>query len=264
MASTVFEIPHSEYVIVLTDKDDAGRRFPFYLFFTVLIFFSCADFSAVKGERELLRPIRRMSKKLSARGPVKFVNDATKSEIINSLDIDEYFLIEQGITGVVPIPANGIEQTITTRYTLADGNDVAAQYMLEYFENLGYPEVFLQAFTQGGKRTHNIVAIKPGTTKPDEIVLVGAHMDSTSQSPSQNAPGCIDNGSGTAGTMTVAKAFANVTSARTIYFVLFSAEEQGLIGSEYFCEVATDEGLDIVAALTMDMIGYSNEFVGMS
>jgi Zn-dependent M28 family amino/carboxypeptidase len=97
--------------------------------------------------------------------------------------------------------------------------------------------------------------------------------------------------------MVTARAFANVTTDRTIYFMLFSAEEQGLIGSEVFVEEYYESGeyvavgggvgtracrlteggaracmrvrvcaclsLDIVSALTMDMIGYSNRYEGV-
>jgi len=169
----------------------------------------------------------------------------------------------EGLSGVKPITVGGSTYTLNSRYTLAEGNDNAAQWIAQYFRSVGLTEVILQPFTYSGKRTNNIIAIKRGSTNPREIVVIGAHMDSTSQSPSTLAPGCIDNGSGTVAVMLAAKAMANITSDRTIYYVLFSAEEQGLIGSEYFVDEADSDGLNIVAALTMDMIGYSNRYYGV-
>jgi len=105
------------------------------------------------------------------------------------------------LTGEEPAPVGGSEVTINTRYTLSPQNAQAAQYILEYLQAAGYEDVFYHEFRYSSTTTQNIVAVKLGATYPDEIVVYGAHMDSTSGSPTTSAPGCIDNGSGTGGTL---------------------------------------------------------------
>ena len=72
----------------------------------------------------------------------------------------------------------------------------------------------------------------------------------------------MDNGSGTVGVMALAKIFSQFSFARTIEYIAFGAEEQGLHGSAHYVAQAQAAGEDIVCALTMDMIGYSNRYFG--
>jgi len=61
----------------------------------------------------------------------------------------------------------------------------------------------------------------------------------------------------------MAKAFANVTTDRTIHFILFGAEEQGLVGSNYYVAQMDSNNYNVVYSLVMDMIGYSNQYTGV-
>lgn len=82
---------------------------------------------------------------------------------------------------------------------------------------------------QGGPYdSYNVVAEIPGSGKPDEFVVVGAHLDSWGLGTGAN-----DNGCNVAMIMDVARQFARlgIKPLRTIRFVLFNGEEQGLIGS---------------------------------
>jgi carboxypeptidase Q len=74
----------------------------------------------------------------------------------------------------------------------------------------------------------NVIAEIPGTTKPDEIVMVGGHIDSWSF-----ATGATDNGAGTAVAMEVVRILKalNLKMDRTVRVGLWSGEEQGLLGS---------------------------------
>lgn len=143
--------------------------------------------------------------------------------------------------------------------------------LLQVFELLGYQSI-VQPFTFNGIETHNVIAIKPGTgPNRNEVVVFGAHMDSTSPKPTTIAPGAIDNGSGTAAVMLAAQAMANVKTDRTVHFVLFGAEEHGLIGSRYYVSQLSEAGVPgdsageqtVTKALVMDMIGYSDKYFGV-
>lgn len=93
-------------------------------------------------------------------------------------------------------------------------------------------------FRKGPIKQHNVVADIRGTEFPDEYVIVQAHIDSW-----DGAEGAADNGTGTSITMEVARLMmeAGVKPRRTIRFVLYSGEEQGLFGSEGYVDTHTDE-----------------------
>jgi Zn-dependent M28 family amino/carboxypeptidase len=83
-------------------------------------------------------------------------------------------------------------------------------------------------FKKGPIKLYNVVAEIPGTEKPDECVIVGGHIDSWDL-----ASGATDNATGVATTMEAARILCAVGAKpkRTIRFILWSGEEQGLLGS---------------------------------
>ncbi len=105
-----------------------------------------------------------------------------------------------------------------------------------------------------GGRLVNIVGVKWGNVT-DEFIVVGAHYDVTDGA----VEGAYDDGSGTIIVQKLAEAFANVPTHRTILFVQFDGEEQGLRGSRNMVEAWTNGAwhLDgtIVAMLDFDMVG---------
>ena len=102
----------------------------------------------------------------------------------------------------------------------------------------------------------NVVATLPGTVNPDEIYVICAHYDDTSQIPDTYAPGADDNGTGTIAALEAARVLCNTRLESTVKFVAFSREEQGLVGSNAYAMEAYQDGDSIVAALNFDMIGY--------
>jgi len=85
---------------------------------------------------------------------------------------------------------------------------------------------------------YNTVAEIRGTEKPDEIVILGAHLDSWDL-----ATGSTDNGTGSMAVLEAARALAklNLKLKRTIRFVLFTGEEQGLVGSKEYVKAHKNE-----------------------
>ncbi|HSJ53025.1 MAG TPA: M28 family peptidase, partial [Anaerolineae bacterium] len=72
------------------------------------------------------------------------------------------------------------------------------------------------------------------------------------------APGADDNASGALAVMTAADLLAGHTFDRTLRFLLFTGEEQGLVGSAAYAQDSKDAGEDVVAVLNMDMIGWDD------
>ena len=106
----------------------------------------------------------------------------------------------------------------------------------------------------------NVIGERRGSEKPDEIVIIGGHMDSVSERPLTNAPGAEDNASGTASALAAAAAFKNISFKRTVRYIAFGGEEEGLFGSTAYAEYCAQKGEKIVAFLNADMVSYDEEY----
>ncbi|MBX3390197.1 MAG: M28 family peptidase [Phycisphaeraceae bacterium] len=131
----------------------------------------------------------------------------------------------------------------------------SAAFLKSELDSFGY-RVVDHSFPSRGSPAPNLEAELRGTTLPDEIVIVGAHFDSY-----QGTPGADDNASGVAGVLALAKAFAARPQNRTIRFVLFPNEEppafqQADMGSLVYAKACRAAGDNIVAMLSLEMLGY--------
>lgn len=97
--------------------------------------------------------------------------------------------------------------------------------------------------------THNVVAEIRGRERPDEWVILGAHLDSW-----DFGTGAQDNGAGVAQVLEAARAIAAMPQPprRSIRFALWGGEEQGLLGSEAYARAHAPEMKTCVAALNTD------------
>ena len=143
--------------------------------------------------------------------------------------------------------------------------DLARDWLATEFGALGLT-VSTPSFTVSGTpntQIENVVGTLTGTSLPDEWILVGAHYDSRNTSASNTtnpSPGAEDNASGCAAVLEMARVMADLKPKRTLKFVCFAGEEQGLIGSEAYAAslVSSGELGKIKLAVIMDMIGYSS------
>jgi hypothetical protein len=119
-----------------------------------------------------------------------------------------------------------------------------------------------------GKRVpqKNVYAVLKGTKRPKEAVVFGAHYDSLNlrgAGPNAVAPGANDNGSGTAAVLEAFRILASRPQERTIIFVCFSSEEQGLIGARHFAEwLKEKKEYDVVGMLNNDIVGGAKDDEG--
>jgi len=159
------------------------------------------------------------------------------------------------ISGAVSFMHNGNPHTVSTRYYSSADKTLVGEYLHDKLASYGYAVAF-DHFQHSGSPCRNLVATKMGTTWPDEYVVVGAHYDSTSEQPGSLAPGAEDNGSGSCLAMEIARMAATLEFDRSVQFVLFDAEEQGLVGSQHFVNDAVGTGRVIVSAIIADMVTY--------
>ena len=109
------------------------------------------------------------------------------------------------------------------------------------------------------RETHNLIADWPGRTRnDDQVVVVGAHLDSVPE-----GPGINDNGTGVAGILEIAEQMAATGYTkklqRPVRFAFWGAEELGLVGSPYYVDTLSDANrAKLYANLNFDMLGSPN------
>jgi hypothetical protein len=105
----------------------------------------------------------------------------------------------------------------------------------------------------GTYTTTNVIA-QTTSGDPDNVIVVGAHLDSVGV-----GPGINDNGSGSAVILEIAEQMTKVKPRNQVRFIWFGAEESGLLGSEaYIASLSVDERAQIAAMLNFDMVGSPN------
>ena len=123
-----------------------------------------------------------------------------------------------------------------------------------------YQRIPKHYFSKKSPASQNVVAYIEGSEKPEEVVIVSAHLDHLGNSDGLTYFGADDNASGTAALMEMAKAFALAKEdghgpKRTILFLHFTAEETGLLGSSYYVKHPIYALENTVVDLNIDMIG---------
>ena len=163
---------------------------------------------------------------------------------------------------------NITEQLTQYRRMVGMEDNKAAAYIKEKMEEYGL-DAHLEAFsfetiTMGtGKKagmkinitTSNVIGIKEGAS--DQIIIIGAHYDTSCP----DCPGADDNAGGVAVMLEVARELQNESFNRTLYFVAFSGEEFGLLGSKSWLEKHEDLRDNIVAMINLDCVAYGDKLL---
>jgi len=179
-------------------------------------------------------------------------------DIINEVSLTEYESYLRVLTGVDPVPGPPLF-FLENRYSLGSDIHVAAEWIRAHFESLGL-DASLHTFNPA--YGPNVIGELVGTTYPDEIYVYCGHYDTYHAGDQLHAPGCDDNGSGTAAVMMAAEILSQHRPQSTIRFIAFSGEEQWMVGSEAYAADAAAAGENIVAAINLDMFlqpGFDNQ-----
>jgi hypothetical protein len=99
-----------------------------------------------------------------------------------------------------------------------------------------------------------VIGELPGLIDPDEIYIIGGHLDDRPSGPL--APGADDNASGSVATLVAAEILTQFEWGCTLRFALWTGEEQGLLGSKVYAQRAYNAGENIVGYLNLDMIAW--------
>jgi hypothetical protein len=137
----------------------------------------------------------------------------------------------------------------------------AADYITAQLVGSGYsPEA--HPFDVSGTRVINLDAALMGTSRREDIVVVGAHYDSVS-----GCPGANDNATGVAAMLELAHRLARAPVSRTIRFAAFVNEEPPFfqtahMGSVVYANAAKARGDRIVGMLSLETMGYYSDEKG--
>lgn len=183
------------------------------------------------------------------------------SEVITPKTIEDF---HAPYVGHAPLVVGGKEYRIRSRHKAHPENKIATDGLLEQFNTLGGGLLKVQpcGFWLGGKPFSNVEAELAGS-EPDRIVIISAHFDSIAGdvlgfSP---APGADDDASGMAAVLAAAEAALKIRREvgplqKSLRFVLFNAEEDGVLGSAEYAKGEALKNAKIDAVFQMDMIGY--------
>lgn len=162
--------------------------------------------------------------------------------VINAVDKGVLLTGTASVTGeLIPIPAVciGKETGMALKETLKKKKVSAHLVMTNHSDMI---------------KARNVIATLPGTDLPDEKIVIGGHLDSWDL-----ATGAIDNGIGSFAVLDIARAFQanHLKPRRTVQFVMFMGEEQGLLGSRHMVkQMVSDGSIDkIKYMMNCDMTG---------
>lgn len=155
------------------------------------------------------------------------------------------------------------------RKTGTPGIEKAAVYIETEFDKIGLKtfdgsKSYRQEFNKKGLDLFNVIGVLEGKSKKDEYIVISAHYDHLGVSNKEVAGDSIYNGanddaSGVTAVLALAKYFKEKdVNERSILFVAFTAEEMGLIGSNYFG--TTVDATKIIAGINIEMIGKEASF----
>jgi hypothetical protein len=147
---------------------------------------------------------------------------------------------------------NSSGKTIPSLKSEIDKNNKPSSFPLSSAEAI---IEFEQEFTK--ENTKNVIGFIEGTDPnlKNEVIVMGAHYDHVGIIDNAVYNGADDDASGTTGVMELAKAFSKNKPKRSLLFIAFTGEEQGLVGSQYFVSHPVISLDKIKTMIQLDMIG---------
>ncbi|WP_159024135.1 M28 family metallopeptidase [Formosa sp. L2A11] len=156
------------------------------------------------------------------------------------------------------------------RGTGTEGQKKAVEYLKQYYINqdisspindsVYFQHIPASYLPKKVDASENVLAYIEGSEKPDEVLVISAHLDHVGIIKGEIYNGADDDGSGTVALLEIAQAFKKATlnghqPKRSILFLHVTAEEIGLYGSKYYSEHPIFPLENTIANLNIDMIG---------
>ncbi|WKB50615.1 M20/M25/M40 family metallo-hydrolase [Eleftheria terrae] len=218
----------------------------------------CGGFMYHASQAEGLATLQRQS------GAARRVTAAAATR--PSYVIDQQSLV----TPMLPqVQASNIGQTIidlssfVNRHYQTSAGVNASNWLKQRWTTLanGRSDITVEQFSHPNWKQKSVIATIRGTDNPDEVVVLGGHLDSINQAgtgESTRAPGADDDASGVASLTEVFRTLVanGYKPRRTLKFMAYAAEEVGLRGSQEIARSHANAGVNVVGVMQLDMTNY--------
>ncbi|MCB2204698.1 M28 family peptidase [bacterium] len=174
-------------------------------------------------------------------------------DILAAVSTDTLMLRMRELCGEEEIEFQGIGDTIRNRRDNYGANDnhLAADYLMAVLARYGL-EVRDQKFEQTGR---NVIGLQRGSDASGMKYIICGHYDAAYF----GYPGADDNASGTAAVLEAARLLSTYPMRYDVEYILWDAEERGLVGSRYYAEQARLQGDSILGVINCDMISWDSD-----
>ncbi|GHC49110.1 M20/M25/M40 family metallo-hydrolase [Ulvibacter litoralis] len=175
-----------------------------------------------------------------------FVNQAL--DVINTQNIEDHILELEAYGTRYHNRASATQAAVDLK---AKWEAMAASY--------GRTDVSVRLFNHVNTQMPSVIMTIEGAEIPDEYVIVGGHLDSTSNQGNNDAPGGDDDASGIATITEATRALFEIgfTPKRTIEVMAYAAEEIGLVGSEEIAQEYSSNNVNVTSVVQFDMTNYN-------
>lgn len=207
-----------------------------------------------QSPQDILNNLASLSQKndLYRSAPYKATQVLARTEVLNALDeVQESNLMET---------VNFLSSFVNRYHKDSEPNKHIEPFISRIKTALAGSQLPWEVTTVTHRSTKQ-VTIKvrlPGKTRPEEVIVMGGHLDSITQSWfGKEAPGADDNASGSANLLEALRILAQQPQAeRTVEFFWYAGEESGLLGSAEIARDYKDRKVKVIAALQLDMTLY--------
>ena len=199
-------------------------------------------------------------------------NDMTNTISIDTQKFED--VLDQEIVSIVDqVSVDNIKTKLNylsrfhNRHSKSTHIDKAADWLMNEFKDIGYHDVSFDNYKAYRDNCHynlkNVICNKEGNNS--QHILICAHYDTILKANVEDAvsraPGANDNASGVSAILEIARILYTQPQMKYgIQYVLFSGEEQDLLGSEHYAQFIKEKGIQIHRLINLDMIG--NPFRG--
>ncbi len=202
-------------------------------------------------------------------GTSSWIASKVTDDLVSRMSGEAWLDWIEKLSGAEAVEIGGDMTTIETRYDYAmftgQENARAFEYVQEQVTAMvGADQVEVDPYHYtDAERTYtwqNLIVTLPGVTRPEEVVILSAHLDSIvvrRGDPLVRAPGANDNGTGLATVLEAVRLLRDYKFARTIKIIFFTGEELGLEGSRAYVQDHATE--NIAGVINLDMFGYDGD-----
>jgi hypothetical protein len=192
-----------------------------------------------------------------AREPILQPGGAARMPALPAVDDSLVWLLVNRVHADTVLETIRRLQDFYTRYSTTESLRQACSWMRGKLAVFGCDSTYLD--TWSSMYAPNVVGVKTGIVHPELIYVIDGHIDNTSDYEPDHCPGSDDNGSGTAAVIEAARVLADMDFDCTVWFIGFTGEEQGLLGSRDFAQRCRNRGDSVCGVLNFDMISYGRK-----